>query len=61
MTPFIAAVLALIIGLALVLRGRIYRSSRGLGQGRTVALDNRTLYSRRVPFYRRIVGTQLNN
>ena len=41
MTPLIAAILALIIGLALVLRGRMYRTSRGLGQGRTVALDNR--------------------
>jgi CRISPR-associated exonuclease Cas4 len=47
MNPWILAVLALIIGLALVLRGRGMRSRRGLGQGRTLDLDSRNLYSRR--------------
>jgi len=46
MNPWILAVLALIIGLALVLRGRGIRSRRGLGQGRTLDLDSRNLYSR---------------
>ena len=45
MSPWILAVLALIIGLALVLRGRGMRSRRGLGQGRTLDLDSRNLYS----------------
>src|SRR4051794_18841335 len=47
MSLWILAVLALIIGLALVLRGRGMRSRRGLGQGRTLNLDSRNLYSRR--------------
>lgn len=47
MNPWLLAILALIIGLALVLRGRVHRSRRGLGHGRTLALDNRTLYSGR--------------
>ena len=47
MNPTILAVLALIIGLAFVLRGRGIRQRRGLGQGRTLDLDSRNLYSRR--------------
>ena len=47
MNPAILAVLALIIGLALVLRGRGMRSRRGLGPGKTLDLDSRNLYSRR--------------
>ena len=42
-----AAVLALLLGVGLLLLGRGLRSRRGLGQGRTVALDNLTLISRR--------------
>jgi hypothetical protein len=45
MTPFVAAVLVLSIGLALILSGRQVRRRRGLGQGRTLDLDSRTLYS----------------
>jgi CRISPR-associated exonuclease Cas4 len=41
------AVLVLLLGLALVLLGRGMRQRRGLGAGRTVALDNVTLTSRR--------------
>ncbi len=37
--------LALIIGLLLILSGRATRTRHGLTQGRTLALDNRTLYS----------------
>jgi CRISPR-associated exonuclease Cas4 len=48
MTPFIVAVFVLIIGLALVLRGRGMRRSQGLGQGRTLELDDRNLFSRRL-------------
>src|SRR3954453_11079217 len=47
MSPWILAVLAFIIGLALVLRGRGMRSRRGLGQGRTLDLDSRNLFSHR--------------
>jgi CRISPR-associated exonuclease Cas4 len=42
-----AAVGALLLGLVLMLLGRGMRRRRGLGQGRTVALDNITLISRR--------------
>ena len=45
MNPWILAIFALIIGLALVLRGTDIRSHRGLGQGRPLDLDSRTLYS----------------
>lgn len=38
---------AILIGLFLILAGRKTRQSRGLTDGRTVALDNRTLYSSR--------------
>jgi CRISPR-associated exonuclease Cas4 len=41
------AVLALVLGVLLVLAGRGMRRRRGLGEGRTVALDNVTLTSRR--------------
>jgi CRISPR-associated exonuclease Cas4 len=41
------AALALLLGLALALLGRGMRQRRGLGAGRTVALDNVTLISRR--------------
>jgi CRISPR-associated exonuclease Cas4 len=40
-----AAVLALVMGLMLILGGRGMRQRRGLGGGRTVALDNVTLTS----------------
>jgi CRISPR-associated exonuclease Cas4 len=42
-----AGVLALLVGLMLMLLGRGMRRRRGLGDGRTVALDNVTLVSRR--------------
>jgi CRISPR-associated exonuclease Cas4 len=47
--PWLAsgAALALLLGLALALLGRGMRQRRGLGAGRTVALDNVTLTSRR--------------
>jgi CRISPR-associated exonuclease Cas4 len=47
--PWLAAVaaLALLLGLALVVIGQAMRRRRGLGAGRTVALDNVTLTSRR--------------
>lgn len=48
MNPWLLAVLGLIIGLALVLRGRGMRSRRGLGQGRTLDLDSRTRFSARL-------------
>jgi len=41
------AALALLLGLVLMLLGRGMRRRRGLGQGKTVALDNITLISRR--------------
>jgi CRISPR-associated exonuclease Cas4 len=41
------ALLALVLGLGLLLGGRCIRQRRGLGEGRTVALDNVTLTSRR--------------
>ena len=40
-------VLALVLGVVLVLGGRGVRQRRGLGEGKTVALDNVTLTSRR--------------
>ena len=42
------AVLALLLGLLLVLLGRGMRQRRGLGEGRTVSLDNVVLTSRRL-------------
>lgn len=44
----VAAVLALLIGLALMLLGRGMRRRRGLGEGRTISLDRVTLTSRRL-------------
>jgi CRISPR-associated exonuclease Cas4 len=44
--PFLAA--ALLLGLLLALLGRSLRRSRGLGGGRTVALDDVTLVSHRL-------------
>ena len=41
------AALALLVGVALLLAGRRLRRWLGLGEGRTVALDNVTLTSRR--------------
>jgi CRISPR-associated exonuclease Cas4 len=41
------AAIALVVGLVLLLSGRRLRRSRGLGQGRTLELDDRNLYSRR--------------
>jgi CRISPR-associated exonuclease Cas4 len=38
---------ALLFGVALILTGNATRRRRGLGQGRTVALDSRNPYSRR--------------
>src|SRR4051812_17800684 len=46
MVHVLAVLLA--IGILLMLAGRRMRNNRGLGQGRTLALDNRTLYSRRL-------------
>src|SRR4051812_23624407 len=43
----IGAALALLLGLALVILGLGMRRRRGLGAGKTVALDNLTLTSRR--------------
>src|SRR3954466_16269500 len=47
--PWLAccAALVLLLGLTLALLGRGMRQRRGLGAGRTVALDNVTLTSRR--------------
>lgn len=42
-----ASVLFLVLGLVLMLAGRGLRRSRGLGPGKTAALDNVTLTSRR--------------
>jgi hypothetical protein len=42
------AVVALLLGLVLILGGRGLRHHRGLGEGKTVALDNVTLTSRRL-------------
>jgi CRISPR-associated exonuclease Cas4 len=47
MTPWLAFILLLAIGLALVLRGRGMRSRRGLSGGRTIDLDGQNLYSAR--------------
>ncbi len=41
-------VAALVIGLLLIVFGRTARRDRGLGRSRTLALDNRTLYSARL-------------
>ena len=43
----VAAVLALLLGLWLMRAGRGMRRRRGLGDGRTIDLDRRNLYSRR--------------
>ena len=43
-----AAVLAVLLGLLLVVVGQWMRRGRGLGEGRTVALDNVRLTSRRL-------------
>jgi hypothetical protein len=42
-----AALAALVLGLVMILGGRDMRRRRGLGDGKTVALDNVTLISRR--------------
>jgi CRISPR-associated exonuclease Cas4 len=47
MTPWLIAVAALVVGLLLILSGRGIRQRRGLGEGRTLDLDSRNLYSRR--------------
>jgi CRISPR-associated exonuclease Cas4 len=47
MTPWLAFILLLAIGLSLVLRGRGMRSRRGLSEGRTIDLDGQNLYSAR--------------
>jgi hypothetical protein len=47
MTPWLIVFAALVVGLLLILSGRGMRQRRGLGQGRTVELDDRNLYSRR--------------
>jgi CRISPR-associated exonuclease Cas4 len=44
---WLALLAALLLGLVLVVIGQAMRQRRGLGQGRTVALDNVTLTSRR--------------
>lgn len=46
--PVLVALAALLVGLGLVLAGRKLRRPFGLGQGRTVALDDVTLTSRRL-------------
>jgi len=46
--PLAVAVLALLLGLALLVLGRLPRRRRGLGSGQTVALDSLTLVSRRL-------------
>jgi CRISPR-associated exonuclease Cas4 len=43
----VIAALALLVGLVLVVAGRGIRLRRGLGEGKTIALDNVTLTSRR--------------
>ena len=47
MTPWLIALTALVVGLLLILSGRGMRARRGLGEGRTLDLDRRTLYSAR--------------
>jgi CRISPR-associated exonuclease Cas4 len=47
MTPWLAFILLLAIGLAMVLRGRGMRSRRRLSEGRTIDLDGQNLYSAR--------------
>jgi CRISPR/Cas system-associated exonuclease Cas4 (RecB family) len=47
-TNWIAEAVALLLGLLLMLAGRFLRRRQGLGQGRTVALDNVTLSSCRL-------------
>jgi CRISPR/Cas system-associated exonuclease Cas4 (RecB family) len=47
MTPWLIVLATLVVGLLLILSGRGMRRSRGLGEGRTVELDDRNLYSRR--------------
>jgi CRISPR-associated exonuclease Cas4 len=47
MTPWLIAAIVLIVGILLILSGRGIRSRRGLGEGRTLDLDSRNLYSRR--------------
>jgi CRISPR-associated exonuclease Cas4 len=44
----LGAVLALVLGLLLILGGQRMRRRRGLGGGMTLALDDRTLTSRRL-------------
>ncbi len=44
----VAAVIFLIIGLLLILSGKGMRNRRGLTDARTLDLDGRTLYSRRI-------------
>jgi hypothetical protein len=44
----VAAVVALLLGLALLLAGRSIRQRRGLGGGKTVSLDRITFTSRRL-------------
>jgi CRISPR-associated exonuclease Cas4 len=44
----LAVLAVLLLGLVLVLAGRGLRRRRGLGEGRTIALDNVTLTSRRL-------------
>ena len=48
MTPWLIVAAALVLGLLLILSGRGVRERRGLGQGRTLDLDTRTLYSARL-------------
>lgn len=47
MTPWLIALAVLSIGALLLRAGHDIRRSRGLGQGRTLELDDRTLYSAR--------------
>lgn len=47
MTLWLIALIALAVGILLLRGGRSIRRSRGLGQGRTVDLDDRVLFSTR--------------
>ncbi|QDV39235.1 hypothetical protein [Tautonia plasticadhaerens] len=48
MMPWLIVAAALVLGLLLILIGRGVRERRGLGQGRTLDLDSRNLYSARL-------------
>lgn len=45
---WLIAIIALLVGILLLLGGRRIRSHRGLGEGQTLELDDRNLYSARL-------------